>query len=157
MASFFAELALRYEGSWRSCLFFSIDFLQTIFSIEKNKVLHCLAAKTMTEKNGGNNAWPRPVFWRGSRAVQWIVFRFLVLDISDSYPIISKKLQRLIGVSKFLHQRCKFYFDSFLCNRFSISIWLRSLAISCFNCFSVGKYVLYLDAKICLLSFNKLY
>jgi hypothetical protein len=41
---------------WRSCLFFSIGFLQTIFSIEKNKVLHCADAKTMTEKNGGNNA-----------------------------------------------------------------------------------------------------
>jgi hypothetical protein len=57
-------------ASWVGAVvcFFSIGFLQTIFSIEKNKVLHCADAKTMTEKNGGNNALPRPVFWRGSRA-----------------------------------------------------------------------------------------
>jgi hypothetical protein len=50
MALFFA--------SWVGAVvcFFSIGFLQTILSIEKNKVLHCADAKTMTEKNGGNNA-----------------------------------------------------------------------------------------------------
>jgi hypothetical protein len=37
--------------------FFSIGFSSTIFSIEKNNVLQvCWLTKSMTEKNGGNNA-----------------------------------------------------------------------------------------------------
>jgi len=56
---------------WRSCLFFSIGFLQTIFSIEKNKVLHCADAKTMTEKMGATTHDAPPSSAGHSRAVRW--------------------------------------------------------------------------------------
>jgi hypothetical protein len=56
-------------GGLHLFIFLQIHFINNRLQLQKNKVVQSVYAKSMTEKTGCNNAWPRPVFWRGSRAV----------------------------------------------------------------------------------------